>query len=165
VRPGADDREVLRRHPRVREAHDGAGSPAATRREGPPAAEQAALGVDGADGARVDGLDAAEAVAAQEDAGHRATARVAHLHRVLGLPLHRPPRQSLPHHQVPAPASCCCMGGSAGGGGGENEEDEEEQVLCSWLCHGISEEAEDLLAVTGLAMYGLEEEKNEALAI
>ena len=160
MRVRADEREVLRRHPGVGESH---GAPA--RRQRPAAAEQASLAVDGADGARVHGLHAAEPVAAQQDAGLRAPARVPHLHRVLGLPFHHAPRRALTHHQVPAPAPrrpcrrrrstrwcrrlyLCCRRGDDGGG------EEEEERCCSWLRHGRHLSSLQLEgAVCGLAIY------------
>jgi hypothetical protein len=137
VRARAEEREVLRRHPGVGEAH---GAPA--RRQRRASTARMARGSTAS--------HAAEPVAAQQHAGLRAPARVPHLHRVLGLPLHHAPRRALPHHQVAAPAPrrrrprprwCrrrvyhLCRRGGHGGGEGDEKECEGEE-LCSWLPHG-----------------------------
>jgi hypothetical protein len=144
VRARAEEREVLRRHPGVGEAH---GAPA--RRQRRASTARMARGSTAS--------HAAEPVAAQQHAGLRAPARVPHLHRVLGLPLHHAPRRALPHHQVaaPAPGRCwrarwCWCRRCGGHGGGEGEEDEEEKRCSDWFRrHGTSVAVAVAVAVAG----------------
>nr|CAD1836603.1 unnamed protein product [Ananas comosus var. bracteatus] len=88
----------------------------------------AAVAVERPDGGGVDGLDAAEAEAAQHHRRLRApAAAVLHCHRVLRLPLHHPPRRPLRYDDVRRPAALLPRRGRAEGEGQGDEKNQLQQ--------------------------------------